>query len=92
MNNSRARQALPLILLLSAVFLLYLRGINGPFLYDDITYVVENPAVQSLDLALRSFGDPTALDAGKFIVVWKQEAGQWKLHRDIFNSSMPAQQ
>ena len=30
------------------------------------------------------------LDQGKFIVIWKQEAGQWKLHRDIINSSMPA--
>jgi uncharacterized protein (TIGR02246 family) len=30
------------------------------------------------------------LDQGKFIVIWKQEAGQWKLHRDIFNTSMPA--
>jgi uncharacterized protein (TIGR02246 family) len=31
-----------------------------------------------------------ALDQGKYIVVWQQEDGQWKLHRDIFNSSMPA--
>ena len=30
------------------------------------------------------------LDKGKYIVIWKREAGQWKLHRDIFNSSMPA--
>jgi len=30
------------------------------------------------------------LDAGKYIVIWKREDGQWKLHRDIFNSSMPA--
>jgi uncharacterized protein (TIGR02246 family) len=30
------------------------------------------------------------LDAGKFIVIWKQQGGQWRLHRDIFNSSMPA--
>src|SRR5947209_4783767 len=22
---------------------------------------------------------------GKYIVVWKQEAGEWKLHRDIWN-------
>jgi uncharacterized protein (TIGR02246 family) len=29
------------------------------------------------------------LDKGKYIVIWKQEDGQWKLHRDIFNSSMP---
>ena len=30
------------------------------------------------------------LDQGKYIVIWKEEAGQWKLHRDIFNSSLPA--
>jgi uncharacterized protein (TIGR02246 family) len=29
------------------------------------------------------------LDKGKYIVIWKREEGQWKLHRDIFNSSMP---
>ena len=29
-------------------------------------------------------------DQGKYIVIWKQEAGQWKLHRDIFASSLPA--
>ena len=30
------------------------------------------------------------IDQGKYIVIWKQEAGQWKLHRDILNSSLPA--
>ena len=30
------------------------------------------------------------LDTGKYVVIWKQEAGQWKLHRDIWNSSRPA--
>ena len=30
------------------------------------------------------------LDQGKFLVIWKQEAGQWKLHRDMINTSMPA--
>jgi uncharacterized protein (TIGR02246 family) len=30
------------------------------------------------------------LDAGKFIVIWKREGGEWRLHRDIFNSSKPA--
>ena len=29
------------------------------------------------------------LDAGKYVVVWKREDGKWKLHRDIWNSSMP---
>lgn len=32
------------------------------------------------------------LDEGKYIVIWKRENGQWKLHRDIFNSSLPAPQ
>ena len=36
------------------------------------------------------FGDgDQALDNGKFIVIWKEVEGEWKLHRDIFNSSMP---
>jgi len=34
--------------------------------------------------------DGHTLDQGKYIVIWKQESGQWKLHRDIFNTSMPA--
>ncbi len=34
-------------------------------------------------------GGQTA-DTGKYIIIWKQEGGQWKLHRDIWNSSRPA--
>lgn len=30
------------------------------------------------------------IDSGKFVVVWKRQGGKWKLHRDIWNSSMPA--
>jgi uncharacterized protein (TIGR02246 family) len=30
------------------------------------------------------------LDTGKSIVIFKQVDGQWKAHRDMFNSSMPA--
>jgi uncharacterized protein (TIGR02246 family) len=29
------------------------------------------------------------LDRGKYIVIWKRQDGQWLLHRDIFNSSLP---
>jgi ketosteroid isomerase-like protein len=29
------------------------------------------------------------LDKGKYMVIWKRQDGKWKLHRDIFNSSMP---
>ena len=31
------------------------------------------------------------LDRGKYIAIWKLENGQWKLHRDIMNSSLPQQ-
>lgn len=30
------------------------------------------------------------LDNGKYVVVWKREGGQWKIHRDIWNTSAPA--
>ncbi|SRR5581483_1303473 len=30
------------------------------------------------------------VDQGKYVVVWKREDGQWKLHRDIWNTSLPA--
>lgn len=33
--------------------------------------------------------DNQVLDEGKYIVIWKQVGHQWKLHRDIFNSSVP---
>lgn len=35
-------------------------------------------------------GEGQMIDQGKYIVIWKQENGAWKLYRDIWNSSMPA--
>lgn len=31
-----------------------------------------------------------AIDKGKYIVIWKEENGKWKMHRDIWNTDMPA--
>jgi uncharacterized protein (TIGR02246 family) len=28
-------------------------------------------------------------DRGKYVVVWKRAGGEWRLHRDIINSSLP---
>lgn len=32
----------------------------------------------------------TVVDRGKYIVIWKHEEGDWRMHRDIFNSDLPA--
>ena len=34
--------------------------------------------------------DGTVVETGKYIVVWKREGGQWKLHRDMWNADMPS--
>ena len=37
-----------------------------------------------------TMGDGTRnIDNGKFLVVWKQEGGEWKMFRDIWNSDNP---
>ena len=38
---------------------------------------------------LLAAGDAVA-DQGKYVVVWKNENGTWKLHRDIWTTSQPA--
>ncbi len=35
-------------------------------------------------------GEGQTLDQGKYVVVWKNDGGAWKLHRDIWTSSLPA--
>jgi uncharacterized protein (TIGR02246 family) len=30
------------------------------------------------------------IDTGKYVVVWKHEDNEWKVHRDIWNSNRPA--
>ena len=34
--------------------------------------------------------DGKTLDRGKYLVIWKKEGNAWKLHRDMWNTSMPA--
>jgi uncharacterized protein (TIGR02246 family) len=38
---------------------------------------------------LKTAGGQVA-DTGKYLVIWKQESGAWKLHRDIWTTSRPA--
>ena len=44
------------------------------------------------ELTIQPEGQEAFEDHGKFLVIWKQETdGNWKLHIDIWNTSMPAQ-
>jgi len=40
---------------------------------------------------ISSGGAGNVINRGKYVVIWKKESGQWKLHRDIWNSSLSAQ-
>jgi ketosteroid isomerase-like protein len=41
-------------------------------------------------LKIQPEGQKPFEDKGKYVVIWKQEPeGKWKLHRDIWNSSLP---
>lgn len=31
------------------------------------------------------------IDVGKYVVIWKEQGGQWKIHRDIWTSNLPTQ-
>jgi ketosteroid isomerase-like protein len=33
--------------------------------------------------------DGADIDNGKYLVVWREEAGQWRMHRDIWNTNRP---
>ena len=37
-----------------------------------------------------SGADGNRMDHGKYIVIWKNQSGQWKLHKDIWNTSLSA--
>jgi uncharacterized protein (TIGR02246 family) len=36
-----------------------------------------------------SLEDGRVADRGKYLVVWKQEGPQWRLYRDVWNTSQP---
>jgi uncharacterized protein (TIGR02246 family) len=47
----------------------------------DLAYEVERYAMYA--------GDEIA-DEGKYLLIWKREGGEWRIHRDMVNSSHPA--
>ncbi|BAY30042.1 hypothetical protein NIES2107_18860 [Nostoc carneum NIES-2107] len=55
------------------------------------TQEVESHGNTAIEVGKYSLSDRNGqmVDTGKYIVVWKQEDGQWRLHRDMWNSSLP---
>jgi ketosteroid isomerase-like protein len=39
-----------------------------------------------------TYGEDSTVENGKYINIWKQEDGDWKVHSNIWNSSMPLTQ
>jgi len=37
----------------------------------------------------RKQGDGQTLDRGKYLVIWKRVGDDWKIHRDMLNTSVP---
>lgn len=70
---------------------------QASFSPDPVTVAVNSTEVESCgDMAWEvgnyavTAADGKTLDKGKYVTVWKHEGGKWKLHRDIFNSDLPA--
>jgi hypothetical protein len=63
-------------------------GIKAPRLEIFEVEDFGDTAVKVSRFALLGEGDQV-LDKRKYIVVWKREGGQRKLHRNIFSSSLP---
>jgi uncharacterized protein (TIGR02246 family) len=47
-------------------------------------------AIERGEYMLRG-NSPDPIDRGKYIVIWKLIQGEWKLHRDIWNTSLSVQ-
>jgi uncharacterized protein (TIGR02246 family) len=62
-------------------------GMKGATLESVELEVQGDTAVQVGKFTILGAGD-SLVDHGKYIVIWKREAGAWKWHRDIFNSSV----
>jgi uncharacterized protein (TIGR02246 family) len=55
---------------------------------------VEDHGSTAIEIGRFKLGDVSgqSVDEGKYIVIWKQEDGEWRLHRDIWNSNRSPEQ
>ena len=63
-------------------------GLTG-FLVDSLEVESAGDLAYEMGRYAMFAGDDLA-DEGKYLLVWKREGGEWRIHRDIVNSSRPA--
>lgn len=61
-------------------------GIKAAVLQTQELEQLGDTAIEVGRYTLRA-GDDEVVDQGKYVVVWKNDEGTWKLHRDIWNTS-----
>ena len=64
-------------------------GITGVELASSDVEVHGRLAIETGNYKLYN-ADGDRLEEGKYLVVWVSQKGEWKLYRDIWNSSVPA--
>lgn len=85
--NSPAAEGRPAII--SAIAGIFKSGITGAKLTTKEIWGDEKAITEEGSFEL-NIKDGTVVEKGKYLVLWKKEDGKWKLHRDAFNSNMPA--
>ena len=64
-------------------------GIKGVVLETIDLEAHADTAIKTGHYTLQADGGAIA-DRGKYVVVWKNEGGSWRVHKDIFNTNQPA--
>jgi ketosteroid isomerase-like protein len=64
-------------------------GVSGVDLKTIEVWGTEDLITEEGELSL--FVEDAEVYQGKYMVLWKKDDGKWKLFRDIFNSSLPAE-
>jgi len=62
-------------------------GIASAVLTTEEVFYAGGDTATEIGSAVLSAKDGSVVDEGKYIVLWKQEDGAWRLHRDIWNSN-----
>jgi len=67
-----------------------LAGAPGPVTLTTTEVEAHGDTAHEVGAYVISSADGKVADKGKYIVIWKREGGQWKLHRDMWSSDLPA--